>query len=44
MGLLKSQGPVVQSIVNLTKSLVEDLLNLTAAIKSFVLIFVVEKS
>ena len=37
------QGPVVQSIVSLTKSLVNDLLSLLVRLKSSVLIFFAEK-
>ena len=37
------QGPVVQSIVSLTKSLTEDLLSLTVFTKSFGVIFFAEK-
>ena len=36
-------GPVVQSIVSLTKSLVNDLLSLLVRLKSSVLIFFAEK-
>ena len=39
----KNQGPVVQSIVSLTKSLVSDSLSLLARLKSSVLIFFAEK-
>ena len=40
---LKHLGPVVQSIVSLTKSLVNDLLSLLVRLKSSVLIFFAEK-
>ena len=39
----KVLGPVVQSIVNLTKSLVNDSLSLLVRLKSSVLIFFAEK-
>ena len=38
-----NQGPVVQSIVSLTKSLVNDSLNLLVRLKPSVLIFFAEK-
>ena len=38
------QGPVVQSIVSLTKSLVNDSLSLLVRLKSSVLIFFAEKN
>ena len=38
------QGPVVQSIVSLTKSLVNDSLSLLVRLKSSVLIFFAEKA
>ena len=40
---LGNQGPVVQSIVSLTKSLVNDSLSLLVRLKSSVLIFFAEK-
>ena len=40
---LHVQGPVVQSIVSLTKSLVNDSLSLLVSLKSSVLIFFAEK-
>ena len=40
---LPLQGPVVQSIVSLTKSLVNDSLSLLVRLKSSVLIFFAEK-
>ena len=43
MNLRDFQGPVVQSIVSLTKSLVNDLLSLLVRLKSSVLIFFAEK-
>ena len=36
-------GPVVQNIISLTNSLVQDLLNLTVLTKSIVMIFFAEK-
>ena len=43
MSLVKDLGPVVQSIVSLTKSLVSDSLSLLVRLKSSVLIFFAEK-
>ena len=40
---IKLQGPVVQSIVSLTKSLANDSLSLLVRLKSSVLIFFAEK-
>ena len=41
--MLKHLGPVVQSILSLTKSLVNDSLSLLVRLKSSVLIFFAEK-
>ena len=42
--IVNIQGPVVQSIVSLTKSLVSDPLSLLVRLKSSVLIFFAEKN
>ena len=41
--VVKNLGPVVQSIVSITKSLVNDSLSLLVCLKSSVLVFFAEK-